>query len=295
MSAGRILVVEDDRDTAELLRLYFSGENYQVETAFNGPDALTLVRKKMPDLIILDIMLPGMDGYEVCKALRSTTWTSHIPIIFLTQKDDHSDLIAGLELGADDYVTKPFEFDELKLRAKNAIANHKRLNLSDPRTGLPSSRLIEEQIRALLRSQGWTYAEITLDQLTPFKHAYGFVAADEVLRFVALLINDALESFGHANDFVGQAGEETFVLITYSQNIFAILDQIQRRFAGSIGTHYNFLDSEQGGIRRGDGSLAPIMTLAAGVVSVDDRAFADIREITEAATEMRRPLGQPLL
>jgi DNA-binding response OmpR family regulator len=137
MGQGRILVVEDEEDIAELLRFHFTEEGYAVEIATRGAEALKLTRKQLPDLIVLDIMLPGMDGYAVCRELRSTTRTGHIPIIFLTQKDERSDKIAGLELGADDYVTKPFDAEELKLRVKNAIQGHRRTNLSDPRTGLP--------------------------------------------------------------------------------------------------------------------------------------------------------------
>src|SRR6185503_1536552 len=103
-------------------------------------EALALTRKSIPHLIVLDIMLPDMDGYAVCRELRTTTRTSHIPIIFLTQKDERADRIAGLELGADDYITKPFDIEELKLRVQNAINRAERESLTDPRSGLPSGR-----------------------------------------------------------------------------------------------------------------------------------------------------------
>src|SRR5262249_34970770 len=107
MSKGRILVVEDDFDISNMLRIYFTGQGFEVSVARRGNDALSMTRQSLPHLIVLDIMLPDMDGYAVCKQLRTTTRTSHIPIIFLTQKDERSDKIAGLELGADDYITKP--------------------------------------------------------------------------------------------------------------------------------------------------------------------------------------------
>ena len=122
MSKGRILVVEDDFDISNMLRIYFSGQGYEVQVAPRGGDALTMTRKQLPNLIVLDIMLPDMNGYDVCRELRTTTRTSHIPIIFLTQKDERSDKIQGLELGADDYITKPFDIEELKLRVQNAIS-----------------------------------------------------------------------------------------------------------------------------------------------------------------------------
>ena len=121
MSKAKILVVEDDVDISNMLRIYFSGQGYDVHVAPRGGDALDFTRKQLPHLIVLDIMLPDMDGYAVCKKLRTTTRTSHIPIIFLTQKDDRSDKIHGLELGADDYITKPFDVEELRLRVRNTI------------------------------------------------------------------------------------------------------------------------------------------------------------------------------
>ncbi|HRF96559.1 MAG TPA: response regulator, partial [Aggregatilineales bacterium] len=118
MSKGRILVVEDDFDISNMLRIYFTGQGYEVQVAPRGSDALAMTRKQLPELIMLDIMLPDMNGYDVCKELRTTARTRHVPIIFLTQKDERSDKIIGLEMGADDYVTKPFDIEELKLRVQ---------------------------------------------------------------------------------------------------------------------------------------------------------------------------------
>jgi len=288
MTQGRILVVEDDRDTAEMLQVYFSGHGFSVEVAMRGTDALPVTRSYLPDLIILDIMLPGMDGYAVCRELRTMTRTSHIPIIFLTQKDERSDRIAGLELGADDYVTKPFDIEELGLRVKNAINSHQRMNMTDPRTGLPAARLIEDQLRGLMQSDGWTYAEVAIQFMQPFLDSYGFVAADEVLRYTALLLNETIDESGTADDFIGHAGGQIFVLITYANESDALLATIRQRFDQQIRTHYSFFDSEQGGILQPDGSLAPIMSLSIGAVSSEMRDFVDIREITEVAAESRR-------
>ena len=144
MSEGRILVVEDDADVANLLRFLFESQGYQVSVAPTGLRALDLCCSELPHAVILDIQLPEMDGYQVCRRLRENLRTSHIPILFLTQRDERSDRIAGLELGADDYITKPFDIDELKLRVQNAIKRARWENLTSPTTGLPSGKLIEE-------------------------------------------------------------------------------------------------------------------------------------------------------
>lgn len=288
MSSGRILVVEDDHDISNMLRIYFTGQGYQVDVAARGDDALAMCRRKLPDLIVLDIMLPDMDGYAVCRELRTTTRTSHIPVIFLTQKDERSDKIAGLELGADDYITKPFDIEELKLRIRSAIRAHQRLNMTDPRTGLPSGRLIEEQLRAIMRRKDWTFILVGIDHLDIFNDAYGFVAGDEVLRFAALLLNDVVDDLGTVNDFLGHASNDTFTIITYSGVVEPIISRVRQRFREEVRPHYNFMDSERGAVALEDGTTAPLMSLSFGAVSGRDDTFADIREITEMAAERRR-------
>src|SRR5512136_2451662 len=183
MSKGRILVVEDDSDISNMLRIYFSAQGYEVIVSGRGNDALERTRKQLPSVIVLDIMLPDIDGYEVCTRLRRALRTSHVPIIFLTQKDERSDRIAGLELGADDYITKPFDIEELRLRVQGAQRRAVRENLTNPTTGLPSGKLIEEQLRSLMRKKGWALLYIGISHLEPFNDKYGFVAGDEVLRF----------------------------------------------------------------------------------------------------------------
>lgn len=287
MSDGRILIVEDDFDISNMLRIFFSGQGYDVEVAARGNDALEMCRAQLPDLVVLDIMLPDMDGYAVCKEMRTTTRTSHIPIIFLTQKDERSDRIAGLELGADDYITKPFDIEELKLRVRTAIRAHQRFNMTDPRTGLPSSRLIEDQLRDLMRVEGWSLLLIGIDNFTTFNEAYGFVAGNEVMRFSALLLNNIIDEFGTLDDFAGHASDDTFILITMSKDVSTLAESLRTRFNEEVQSHYNFMDREQGGVSLSDGSIAPLMSLSIGMVS-DEQRFSDIREITETAAELRR-------
>lgn len=287
MSKGRILVVEDETDIANLLQIFFTNRGYEVETASKGREALIRTRSQQPDIIVLDIMLPDLDGYEICRQLRTTTRTSHVPIVFLSQRDERSDVIAGLEMGADDYVTKPFDMEELGLRVRNAINAHRRTNMTDPRTGLPSARLIEEQLRKIIRSKGWTYVEIYLQYLPSFRNAYGYVASDEILRYASLLMNEVMNDVGGDKDFVGQAGDQTFVLITYAENASLIISELQHRFDDNIGAHYSFEDFERGGIRQADGSITSFVQLTIGTVTSESGKFSDIREITEAAVQSR--------
>ena len=286
MSDGRILIVEDDFDISNMLRIFFTGQGYNVEVAARGNDALEMCRQQVPDLVVLDIMLPDMDGYAVCKSMRTTTRTSHIPIIFLTQKDERSDKIAGLELGADDYITKPFDIEELKLRVGTAIRNHQRLNMTNPTSGLPSSRLIEDQLRSLMRMQDWALLLIGIDNGKAFNDVYGFIAGAEVIRNTTLILNAAVDEYGTLDDFIGHASDDSFVLVTMGGDMQGLIEALRSRFQESIMNHYNFMDREQGFIELPGGEQIPLMSLSIGMVSSEQR-FADIREITETAAELR--------
>jgi DNA-binding response OmpR family regulator len=292
MSKGRILVVEDDFDISTMLRIYFTGQGFEVAVAPRGGDALEMTRKSLPHLIVLDIMLPDMDGYSVCRHLRTTTRTSHIPIIFLTQKDERSDKIAGLELGADDYITKPFDIEELKLRVSNAIARQERENSLDPRTGLPSGRLIEEQLRRMIRTPDWALLDCRIQHFDRFRDVYGFISGDEVLRFTSLVLGEVVDEAGTPNDFIGHPGGDNFVLITTAAAVAAVRDRLKARFNAEVQSHYNFIDRDHGYVVAKDSDGAevhvPLMSLAVGAISVETREFSDIREITEAAAEARR-------
>jgi len=292
MNKGRILVVEDDFDISNMLRIYFTGQGFEVSVAPRGGDALAMTRQSLPHLIVLDIMLPDMDGYAVCKQLRTTTRTSHIPIIFLTQRDERSDKIAGLELGADDYITKPFDIEELKLRVTNAIVRQERESQTDPRTGLPSGRLIEDHLRRIIRTQGWALLDCRLSNFERFKETYGFIAGDEVLRFTSLLLGEVVDEAGTPNDFIGHPGGDNFVVVTTAAAGGKIRDRLKARFNEEILSHYNFVDRERGYIMakdaEGNEEQVGLMTIAIGLVSSDTRAFSDIREITELAAEARR-------
>lgn len=292
MNKARLLIVEDDLDISNMLKMYFTALGYEADTALRGQIALEKTRQVMPHLIILDIMLPDIDGYEVCRNLRTNARTSHIPVIFLTQKDERSDKLQGLELGADDYITKPFDIEELKLRVQNAISRAERESLTDPMTGLPAGRLIEDQLRQIIRQDGWAYLDIRVNQFDPFKDVYGFIAGNDVLRFASMLVGEILDEMGTPNDFIGNAGGDNFVVVTRQALANDIRLKLKQRFAEEVQKHYNFIDRQQGFVSyaapNGEAKRAPLMTLAVGIVSPSTHSFSDIREITELAAEERR-------
>jgi len=240
--APKILIVEDDPDVAEMLDAYFNVLGYEVNTVYLGEEAVSVCRTNRPDLIILDIRLPDIDGYEVASRLRSNRRTDDIPIIFLTEKRARPDRLRGLELGADDYITKPFDFQELRLRARNALRRSGQGPLTNPITNLAGNALIEERLRECLEKENWTALLIKLQNLSVFRDKYGFVASDDVLRAIGLMIQNAIRDLGSQGDFIGQYSQTEFLLITKPSFSANLLERIQSRLEQSLDYFYPLKD-----------------------------------------------------
>lgn len=260
-----LLVVEDDVDNSNLLRMYFAGHGYTVNVTRYGADAIDEARKRAPDLVLLDINLPDISGFQVCKDLRQSPRTNHIPIIFLTERSAQSDRVAGLSAGAQDYITKPYDLEELRLRIHNLIARSERENMLDPRTALPTGRLIDEQLQRLKGQPGWQVLDCRIDAFRSFVDVNGFAAGDDVLKFTAHLIREVVDEAGTPQDFVGHPANDNFIILTAAADVAAFTRRLQERFNAEVKTHYSFIEVEQGYvlIRDNDGQMvqAPLMTL----------------------------------
>ena len=246
MTKKRLLIIEDDVDVSEMLVTFFESQGYEVFHAEEGAEGIALGRSKFPNLILLDVMLPDMDGFDVCRALRTTTLTKYIPITFLTQRDARADKVAGLELGADDYVTKPFDIEELRLRVQGSIRRATRDHLHEPRTGLPSGPMIGAELKQLATKAGWHHLEIRLNGFSAFREVYGFIAADESLGFVARILTEVVTETGTPNDFIGTPEEGRFTIISHIDDPKTFINELIIRFNNQAKTLYNFVDAERG-------------------------------------------------
>jgi DNA-binding response OmpR family regulator len=277
---ARILVVEDDFDIANILNIYFDGQGYSVQVAGTGSEALLKVKERRPDLIMLDIILPDMDGYSVCQQLRSRPETSDIPILFLTQKDERSDRISGLELGADDYITKPFDIEELKLRVQNSLRRSERERWIDARTGLPAGGLIQERLGELITREDWALLDMRVKNLEEYQAEQGFLAVDNLLHNLAAMFGTILQDEGSRDDFLGHAGSGNFIIITEPDRAPTIRSQVRAQFH-ELMTRLDRRTEEE----------APPMQLAIGLIDGREHAFENVSSLTEAALEARRSDG----
>lgn len=244
MAQGKstLLIVEDDVDVAEMVTAYFRVQGYEVIAVNWGEDAINACRNNHPDLIILDIRLPDVNGFEVARRLRSNQRTRDIPIIFLTEMREQGDVLQGLELGADDYITKPFDIHELRLRVRNSLRRSEPSSLSNPVTLLPEGALVDERLRECLSADDWALLVIAIDNFGEFREAYGFVASDDVQRAISLIMHNAMRDVGSSGDFIGQLGPTEFILVTKPVYLAALAERIRSRLDQSLDYFYPLQD-----------------------------------------------------
>ena len=242
---SKILIVEDDPDVAEMLTAYFRSQEYDVFTVNWGEDGVRSSLQVNPDLVILDIRLPDIDGYEVARRLRGDRRTADIPIIFLTEKRDRADRLQGLEIGADDYITKPFDVQELRLRVRNALKRVSQGSLTNPITGLPEGALVDEKLSEGLGRDGSSLLYVALENMDSFREAYGFVASDDVLRAVSLMVVNTMREFSRPEDFLGHLSNTDFILVVPPSNLAALSDKLRSRLEQSMEYFYPIKDREQ--------------------------------------------------
>lgn len=275
-----ILLVEDDLDLSEMVSSYFRVQNYDVVTAAWAEEALKIANESTLDLIILDVRLPDMNGFDLCRELRTNIRkTENTPIIFLTEKRDRGDKLQGLELGVVDYITKPFDIQELRLRVRNIINRANRPATVNPVTDLSEGELVEERLQSLLTdTTDWAVLQLSISQLSEFREHYGFVAADDVLRAVTLMMKNALKEHGDTDDFLGHIGHEDFVIITHKNNAKAILDRIERRIQQSREYFYPIKDRNKAQKAMQENQLA----LSSAVINRDSGSYDSVTSLKDA-------------
>ncbi len=276
-----LLIIEDDLDTSEMLQVYFEAQGYNVVTAITGQEGLDKCRSEKLDLILLDVRLPDMDGFEIGRYLQDDVRTSHLPVIFVTERRGRDDRIAGLKLGAIDYVTKPFDVQELKLRVRNALRRVGSQNNSV--TGLPGDKLTTDRLSAILENKDWAAVVITITGLDRFNEIYGFVSRDDVLRAIALTLTSAVDETGTIDDFIGHPSESKFIILTVPSKATQLQHQIEQRLNQAMIYFYPIHDREAGFVQLEDEEQkVPFMHVSTMVLSSTNQNFANVESLRTA-------------
>jgi diguanylate cyclase (GGDEF)-like protein len=293
MARRKVLVVDDEKYVVELIRDILETGGYKVIPAYNAKEALEKVYTESPDLILLDILMPKVDGYQVCRQIREDLLLSNIPIIMLTVKGGEKDEIKGLGIGADDYIVKPFRPGVLLARVKMVLKRTLRGLEANPLTRLPGNTAIIEEIEERIDSDK-LYAVLCfdLDNFKAFNDRYSFQLGDKVIQQTARIIIEQMKELGNPEDFVGHIGGDDFIAITTPDKVDSICSAIIKSFDKKILKFYSPKDQTKGYItgedRQGNMNKFPIMTITIGVVTNTKRKFGHKGQIAAVGAELKK-------
>jgi diguanylate cyclase (GGDEF)-like protein len=273
--------------------LLSSEDPYEVLLAGSGKEALRVARAEIPDLVLLDLMMPEMDGIEVCVQLRASRSTYLIPVIMLTASALHDHRLEALRTGVDDYLSKPFDPEELEVRIQSLIRRIRLSRASNPLTGLPGNLAIEHELnQRLARGEILACAYLDIDNFKAFNDYYGFEKGDECIRLVAEVLIEAVEAKGSESDFLGHIGGDDFILITHIDSVEDVLDKVAELFDSRVRLLYTKEDRERGWIeilnRQKESTRYPITSLSIGVSTNEKRELSNALEVSEIATELKK-------
>ena len=287
-----ILVVDDDPIIARLLEIELEASGYEVRLARTGEEAIENAQENRPDLMLLDVMMPGIDGFEVARRLRSDPRTLPVSIIMLTATGLSANRLEGLNAGADDYIVKPFDTPELLARVKGVLRRARETRSQSPLTGLPGYVRIEEEIeRRIANEQEFAVLYADLDAFKAFNDFYGFDRGDDVLRHAGRLVKETSLEVAGDETFIGHVGGDDFVIVTTPAVSTGVADAIIEAFDAIAPSFYADEDRGRGYIevenRRGDLQRYPIVSISIGIATTERRQFTHYAEVVAVAAEMK--------
>ncbi len=289
----RVLVVDDEPPIREILKFQLENAGYSVACAGDGQEGLELVAESPPDLVILDLMIPRMDGYEVCRRIKSEFDTRHIPVIMLTARGELDEKLKGLENGANDYVVKPFSMPELLMRVKNVLQWSQTQREANPLTGLPGNVSIERELTQRIDAEEqFAFIYTDIDNFKALNDYYGYARGDEAIKTTARILTRVVADTGNEKDFVGHIGGDDFVVMTTPDKADhlarTVVDLFDERAKGFFETE----DLERGylKIRQRSGSVMKIKSLGItlAIVSNEKGPISHIGRVADIASELKR-------
>ena len=287
-----MLVVEDDAALARLLQVELTASGFTVRLASDGQEGLAEALEDPPDLVLADVMMPNMTGFELARRLREDPRTEDVSIIMVTARGMKADKLEGLTAGADDYVVKPFDNEELVARVRGVLRRAKYMRSQSPLTGLPGNLRIEDEIQARVDAgEPFAVMYVDIDNFKSFSDRYGFVRGDDALRATGRLVRDAARDVAGSAAFVGHIGGDDFVVLVDPGLADAAAAEIIRRFDALSPTLYDDPDAAVGFLegedRKGNVQRFPLLSVSIGIASTALRRFEHRAEAVALATELK--------
>jgi len=292
MLKEKILIADDDSDILDVIRITLEAEGYEVTEAHDGQEAIEMTKKSTPDLLITDFKMPRVCGDEVCRILKQDILIQHMPIIMLTGKGEVIDKIHGINSGADDYMVKPFEPQELVARVKMVLRRTARDLDANPLTRLPGNvSIINELGLRITKNELFAVCYIDLDKFKAFNDKYGFEKGDEVIKNTARILISSVQEKGTPQDFIGHIGGDDFVVVTIPGKVDELCKKIIADFTSMVPGLYNKEDLEKGYIigkdRQKKTRKIPLLTISIGIVTNEKRKISHVGEVGELGAELK--------
>ena len=292
MLKEKIMIADDDSDILDVIRITLEAEGYQIIEAHDGEEAVDMVKKSAPDLLITDFKMPKMCGDEVCKTLKQDILIQHMPIIMLTGKGETTDKIHGINAGADDYMVKPFEPQELVARVKMVLRRTARDLDANPLTRLPGNvSIINELGNRIDKKELFAVCYVDLDKFKAFNDKYGFEKGDEVIKNTARILINSVQEKGTPQDFIGHIGGDDFVVITTPDKVDSLCKKIIADFTSMVPGLYNKEDLKKGYIigqdRQKKVRKIPLLSISIGVVTNEKATINHVGEVGELGAELK--------
>jgi diguanylate cyclase (GGDEF)-like protein len=293
MFEKKILIIDDSNFFAQCITNILVAADYRVIRATKGEDGLRMVREQKPDLVLLDVVMPDISGFEVCRVLREEESNNLMPIIMLTSQDNQEDKLIGLELGADDYITKPFNNREVVSRVRNTLRRIDRNRGANPLTGLQGNLEIQAEINSRIeRKVPFAAIYADLDNFKAYNDVYGFAKGDIAIKMTADIFTDQVRDYGNSDDFIGHIGGDDFILVTKPKNSEEICKGIIAQFDQRVSELYSEEDIHKGYIstfnRLGQSMEYPIMSISLAIITDEFRSFQTYLQIAEIAAELKK-------
>jgi diguanylate cyclase (GGDEF)-like protein len=287
-----ILVVDDDEDIARFVEVNLQLHGFEVLVAYDGAQALTMIEQHKPDLAVVDIMMPKVDGMELTRRVRADPMTAALPIIMLTAKGLTVDKVLGLTAGADDYLVKPFDTLELVARIRSTLRRNQEFREVSPLTGLPgNTRVLREIADRVHGGSEYAVCYFDIDRFKSVNDAYGFGRGDEFIGLLARCLHHAAVAVGQPAPFLGHVGGDDFVVVCAPDQVVAVTARAVAEFESAADQLYDPQDAKRGYLeitdRRGRVQRPNLVTISVGVALSTSRRFTDPREVISVATEMK--------
>jgi PleD family two-component response regulator len=286
-----VLIVDDDQVLRAIIGTNLQLGGFDVLSAPDGPTALALLDDRLPDVVVLDVVMPLMDGYATLSRIRRHATASHVPVIVLTGGNDTAAPVKSLEAGADDFIAKPFSPQEMLARVRAKVRRANVDSSLQPLTRLPGNIAIEHEMRRRFEArEPWAVIYGDLDNFKAFNDHYGFVRGDDAIRLVSTTMSDAIKRIGRETDFLGHIGGDDFIIVTDPQRAETLAHAVADTFDRDVRALYDANDRTRGWIaakdRRGNNVRFPLMSLSLAIVTASSR-ITSYQSIGEVAAELK--------